>query len=184
MEKHPECGITGGKIFLKSNPKKVISSGYMMNNWTGNILPASGANKNKEPDWVQGCAMLIPKNVIEKIGVLDEGFSIAYFEDFDLCLRAKKAGYKINYLPEAIFLHGESTTANKNLPIKYQNWYKSKIRFVLKNLPLLNIISILSLQILVFTPYRLLILRDKRFTPFIKGLAWNISHISQTISMR
>src|SRR3989338_8497856 len=54
MEKNPTVGITGGKIFLKSSPKKIISCGFMMNRWNGNIFRAPYPDKIKEPDWVQG----------------------------------------------------------------------------------------------------------------------------------
>lgn len=184
MEQHPEVGITGGKIFLKSKPNKIISPGFMMNTWTGKIYPAPLPEIAKEPNWVQGCAMLVPRKVFKKIGLLDEGFSLAYFEDFDYCLRAKKAGFSIRYLPDAIFWHGETTTGNKNIQRKYYYWYKNKIRFTLKNLSLFHMLSILSIQLLIITPYRFFVLRDGRFIPLIKGLSWNIYHISQTLSER
>ena len=183
MEKNPTVGITGGKIFLKSSPKKIISCGFMMNRWNGNIFRAPYPDKIKEPDWVQGCAMLIPKIALKKLGLLDAGFS-HYFEDFDICLRAKKSGFSVHYFPDAIFWHGEATTGNKDKKNKYYQWYKNKIRFIIKNLPLINIISILSLQLFLITPYRLIVRHDKRFIPFLKGLLWNIAHLEETLPVR
>ncbi len=184
IEQHRSVGLVGGKIFLKSSPKKLISCGYMMNTWNGKIFRAPFPGKINEPDWVQGCAMLIPKKVLKKIGLLDEGFSLAYFEDVDLCLRVKNSGLSVRYLPTAIFWHGETTTANKNKQLKYYQWYKNKIRFTLKNLPLINKISILSFQLFLITPYRLIILHDKKFVPFLKGLWWNITHLTQTLNAK
>ncbi len=184
MESHPHVAITGGKLFLKSKPKKIISCGFMMNPWNGKISRASHPNKEKEPDWLQGCAMLIPTKVLKKIGLLDEEFSMAYFEDFDLCMRAKEAGYSIRYLPSSIFWHGETITGNKNKTLKYYYWYKNKIRFTLKNMPLINILTILFFQFFLIMPYRSLIRRDGRFNPFIKGVMWNIMHFKQTVSIR
>lgn len=183
MEKNPIVGITGGKIFLKSNPKKIVSCGYMMNIWTGKVYPANQPNSIKEPNWVQGCAMLIPKIALKKMGLLDTGFS-HYFEDFDICLRAKKSGFSVHYLPNAIFWHGEATTGNKDKKNKYYQWYKNKIRFVIKNLPFLNTVSVLLIQLLIIAPYRAIILRDGRFFPFVKGFFWNIIHLPQTLEAR
>jgi GT2 family glycosyltransferase len=183
MEEQPKVGITGGKIFLKSNPKKIVSCGYMMNLWTGNVYPAPKPNTIKEPHWVQGCAMLIPKVALKKLGLLDAGFS-HYFEDFDICLRAKRSGFSVHYLPNAIFWHGEATTGNKDKKNKYYHWYKNKIRFVIKNLPLINVLSILLFQVLIVTPYRSLFLQDGRFIPFLKGFFWNIIHLPQTLEAR
>jgi len=174
---NPNVGILGGKIFSKNKPSKVISCGYMMNKWTGNIYPSSNPNVIREPDWIQGCAMLVRKSLFDQIGIFDENFSLIYFEDFDFCLRAKKAGYTIIYLPSAHFWHGQSKTMDKDLQRKYYQWYKNKVRFIIKNLPIFNILSILLIQFFIITPYRALVLKDGRFIPFLKGLFWNIKNI-------
>lgn len=181
---HPKVGIVGGKIFSKNKPSKVISCGYMMNKWTGNVYPSPSSDKVHTPDWIQGCAMLVLRKVIDKIGLLDEGFSLIYFEDFDFCLRAKKAGYPIVYIPSAHFWHGQSITMDKDLPHKYYQWYKNKLRFIAKNLPPLNILSMLLMQFALITPFRALVLGDRRFVPFLKGLFWNIIHLPQTLEAR
>lgn len=182
MEKNPEVGITGGKIFQKNQKTRIISNGFNFNRWTGKISRSAVTENIHQPDWLQGCALMIPKKVLNKIGLLDEGFSPAYFEDFDLCRRAKKAGFRTEYLPSAYFWHGETITGNKNKPLKYFFWYKNKIRFVIKNLPLINILSILTIQLLLITPYRALILKDGRFFPFCRALFWNIKNLYRTIS--
>lgn len=184
MLDHPLVGVLGGKIYLKDRPQIVCSSGYMMNKWTGNVFRATPDRKIQEPDWIQGCAMLIPRDVLKKTGLLDEDYSLAYFEDFDLCLRVKNEGYSVTYIPTAHFRHGQSTTVNKNLSFKYYQWYKNKIRFILKNMPFLNIVSILLLQCFFVSPYRALVLRDGRFIPFLKGFFWNTTHLSQTLAHR
>ena len=145
--KHPNVGIIGGKIYSKSRPNQISSCGYQMNLWTGHIFPSPEPDRIKQPDWIQGCAMLISKKVFDQIGLFDEQFQ-HFFEDYDLCLRTKRSGFKVKYLPSASFWHGESITANKNKPKKYYYWYKSKFRFILKNLPLLNTISILLKQLI------------------------------------
>jgi len=53
---------------------------------------------------VSGGAMLISGAIIKKIGLFDERYFM-YYEDLDFCRRAKKAGYKIWYLPEATVIH-------------------------------------------------------------------------------
>ncbi len=183
LSKDQSIGLIGGKIYHKKNPKKIISSGYMMNKWAGNIYPAPEPDLLKEPDWIQGCALLISKKLLLKSGLLDDNFN-HYFEDFDLCLRVKKLGFKIVYQPEAVFWHGESLSANKDIRSKYYFWYRNKFRFILKNLPLINILSIFVIQILMITPYRLIILNDKRFFPTLRGLWWNILNIKHTLSIR
>lgn len=55
-------------------------------------------------DAVVGAALLIPKRVIEKVGLLDERYFM-YFEDLDYCRRVKKAGFDVYYLPTAKVVH-------------------------------------------------------------------------------
>ncbi len=53
---------------------------------------------------VSGGVMLIPRTIIEKIGILDEKYFM-YFEDLDYCRRATRAGFAIYYLPKAEIIH-------------------------------------------------------------------------------
>lgn len=54
------------KLAKKDKPKKVISSGYFMNKWTGHVYTNPEYDKQIEPDWVQGCALLIPKKGLRR----------------------------------------------------------------------------------------------------------------------
>jgi len=58
----------------------------------------------REVDWVQGSAMLVRKELVNKIGLMDEAFFM-YFEDADWCRRFRKNGYKVVYLPSAQMAH-------------------------------------------------------------------------------
>ncbi|OGW39032.1 MAG: hypothetical protein A2Y97_02345 [Nitrospirae bacterium RBG_13_39_12] len=62
-----------------------------------------------ETDYVTGCALLIKRNVLETIGLLDERFFL-YWEDVDLGLRAKRAGLKNIIVPKARIYHKVSVS--------------------------------------------------------------------------
>lgn len=66
--------------------------------------------KTHEIEILSGAFMLLRKNVLDKIGLLDEDYFM-YGEDIDLSYRIIKAGYKNYYYPEARIIHykGEST---------------------------------------------------------------------------
>jgi len=61
-------------------------------------------NKKEETKFVSGCSLLMKKEVCQKIGLLDEKLFL-YYEDFDFCLRAKKAGFSLIYEPKAVVWH-------------------------------------------------------------------------------
>ncbi|MEW6635335.1 MAG: glycosyltransferase family 2 protein [Actinomycetota bacterium] len=55
-------------------------------------------------DWVSGACMAIRREVVDHIGPLDERFFM-YFEDADLCRRARDAGWLVYYLPHVEVVH-------------------------------------------------------------------------------
>ena len=77
-------------------------------------------DKPIEVESVSGGAMLISKKVIEKIGLFDERYFM-YFEDLDYCRRARKAGFKIWYLPTAEIIH-EHGASGKFLAKPEDQW--------------------------------------------------------------
>jgi GT2 family glycosyltransferase len=58
---------------------------------------------------VTGACMYLRRTLIDRIGLFDEDYPMAY-EDVDLCLRAWQAGYRVIYSPEAELQHLESVT--------------------------------------------------------------------------
>lgn len=57
-----------------------------------------------EVEAVVGAAMLIPKVVFDKVGLLNERYFM-YFEDIDFCRRVKEAGLKVIYYPQTSVIH-------------------------------------------------------------------------------
>lgn len=64
----------------------------------------------REVDAVTGCCMLVRKEAIDDVGMMDESFFM-YAEETDWCYRFKKAGWKIMFTPTADIIHlgGQST---------------------------------------------------------------------------
>lgn len=55
-------------------------------------------------DWVMGAALLVKKEVVEKLGLLDEKFFM-YLEEVEWCYRIKKAGWEVWFYPRAEIFH-------------------------------------------------------------------------------
>ena len=54
--------------------------------------------------FVTGCSFMISKEVIKKVGLLDDKYYL-YLEDLDYCLRVKRAGFNLRYFPSSIIWH-------------------------------------------------------------------------------
>ncbi|MFC1609257.1 glycosyltransferase family 2 protein [Patescibacteria group bacterium] len=84
----------------------------------------------REVDWVTGASMFIKKDLFETLGGFDERFFM-YFEDMDLCMRAKQLGKKALYFPTVEVMHqgGGSVTHEASQKEQYyqsQEYYFQK----------------------------------------------------------
>lgn len=122
MEAHPEAGMCGGRIRnpdggLDPSARRfpgVISNFFILSGLSSRYpnSPIFGRGDYKyfdhqsvlEVDWVPGTFTAIRRSMIEQIGFFDERFYL-YYEETDLCLRARRAGWKIYFIPDAEILH-------------------------------------------------------------------------------
>ncbi len=129
MEKKPEVGIVGPKV-LAPDQTLELSFGMFPTLWAEYIQRKRYYQlERKEPgvlkwlekqtkiprdvDWVSGVCLVTRREVIEKIGVLDDHFFM-YFEDIDFCYRAKDAGWRVCYVPSPQILHDRGTSMRQN----------------------------------------------------------------------
>ena len=89
-------------------------------------------DKMKNVGFITGCALLIKKEVIDKIGLLDIDY-FAYFEDLDYNIKASKTGYSIVYSPKAKVWHKGSSTSGFMSPTYMYFHTRNRILFVKKN---------------------------------------------------
>ncbi len=82
-------------------------------------------NQTENTDYASGGAIFIRREIIEEIGLLDEQYFL-YYEDSDYCFRARQAGYKILYVPQAVVYHinAQSTGLGSSL----QDYYITRNR--------------------------------------------------------
>jgi len=81
-----------------------------------------GVRSPLEVDWVSGACMCVRRAAFEQVGLLDEHFFL-YFEDNDWCLRMRKAGWKVMYIPTFAVVHlgGQSWSAARVASHHYRN---------------------------------------------------------------
>ncbi|MDF1512767.1 MAG: glycosyltransferase family 2 protein, partial [Anaerolineae bacterium] len=79
-----------------------------------------------EVDSVVGAFMLIRRDAIEKVGLLDETFFM-YGEDLDWSYRIKEAGYRVMYFPEVTVLHIKRASSRQFPRSKVEFWRAMEI---------------------------------------------------------
>lgn len=82
----------------------------------------------REMEFVTFAAVIVRRKVFFEVGGFDEDYD-TYCEDSDLCLRLRKAGWKVIYTPHASAIHDESQTTS---PMKGELWRKSQDVFMKK----------------------------------------------------
>lgn len=118
------AGIIQSKI-LFYHSGKIQSLGNRIN-WLGFGYPSAQPQKNL--DYASGTSMLIKKEVLEKIGFLDE--KLMFMEDLDFGRRARQAGFEIRLAPGSIVAHHYQFF---RYPKKLYFWLKSYCRYLWKN---------------------------------------------------
>jgi GT2 family glycosyltransferase len=131
MDANPEVGVLGAKLLdpdlnLQTScrhfptlfsvllqffglsamfPKSKLFGWYDMGYWDH--------SRTKKVDCVPGTSLLVRKNAVQEIGLLDENYFM-YFEDTDWCYRIAKAGWEIVFLPKAEVIHLGGVSAAKS----------------------------------------------------------------------
>lgn len=90
--------ITFWMLFLDDIP---IFGQYL---WPYHINDPKAFTVERRIGWVGGTAMMITRQVLEKVGLLNEDIFM-YGEDVEYCLRARKAGFKVAITPKTKILH-------------------------------------------------------------------------------
>ncbi len=130
-----QVGLVGPKMFYMDEPEKICFAGGKID-WRRqevshlgrNFLDKDWPDEKKEVDYVTGCALMTKREVIDKVGLLDEAY-FAYGEDTDWNLKVKQAGYKLVYVPFGGVWHAKSFTTGQIF------WGKEKSRSVFWLLP-------------------------------------------------
>lgn len=123
-----KIGICGSKIV----DEKIgdVGEGYI------NILGVAyqkSSDRVKECFFTNDCSMLIKKEVVKKMGKVYDSSYFIYFEEIDVCWRARLLGYKVLFVPQSIVYHLGAATASRMGNIMNFYHYRNKIWTFKKN---------------------------------------------------
>ncbi len=136
----PAVGIVGAKLVYPSGPLQEAGGEIFADGSGRNIGKFDDPgryiyNVRIDVDYCSGACLYLKREVLDQIGYLDEVFSPAYWEDTDICFRARAAGFRVMYEPAAEVVHLEGATAGspekrtlsaqlqeKNKPIFMKRW--------------------------------------------------------------
>lgn len=173
-------GIVTGKILQYGRPV-VWSAGtsldrrFLTVRLQGYGLPDPDSERTpRDVPWVTGCAMLIRREVLERVGLLDNALFLSA-EDLDYSLRVVQAGYRLVYDPRAILWHKESVSFGGNDAPRYV-YYQTRNLLVVHRRWAVSRAHLLATRLYALTYFakRLAVFLARRRFRSIAGLAYGV----------
>lgn len=133
VENSPKTGLAGCPMIEgKGSPeeRRVTAGKRLLRPWLIPVSPRPGT----APDYLSGACLLIRREVLEDIGLFDEGFFF-FFEDADFSLRAKQAGWTLTVTEAACIEHKGSATVRTLKEMQAQCYRAGHLRLLRKYTP-------------------------------------------------
>ena len=118
-KRHDDGAVITAKILYAFQPEVIWYAGGRFDGRTGRTehrgiheVDAGQYDKEQEMSFVSGCCMLIPAEVLRKVGPMEEDYFL-YCEDLDYCCRIAEAGYSMVYAPAAVVYHKVSASTGQ-----------------------------------------------------------------------
>jgi GT2 family glycosyltransferase len=179
-------GVTSPKIRFFHHPDVIQYAGFNeLNVFTGRASAVGSLevdkgqhDKSGYTHGAHGCAMLVKKEVIDKVGMFPEKFFI-YYEEWDWSSRIKKAGYKIYYQASALIFHKESITMGKQSAIKVYYHTRNRILYMRRNSNFLQFLCFALFFTFLTIPKTVFRFVSKKQSEHLKsfynGIKWNLT---------
>ncbi len=189
------------ELFLRDEKIGIVSS-RLMYAYENNLVQFAGSKGMnpytgrsfsigwKEPDreefhrsyptaTAHGAAMCIRRDLLEKTGLLWEGYFL-YYEELDYCERCKHAGYSIWYCGSSEVRHKESKSTGKDSPLKTYYLNRNRLIFIRRNFRGFQKWMALLFYVFIAFPKNVFTLLLKgewaRVSRIVSALIWNLSH--------
>jgi GT2 family glycosyltransferase len=143
MESMPDVGMCASQVRLAGR-KELDSAGMLIcadgsSKQRGHLASPGEYSRGGEALAPSGSAALYRRAMLDEIGGFDEDFFL-YCEDTDLGLRARWAGWKCWYVPQAVAYHHYSYTSGRATPLKAYYVERNRLFLLVKNFPLGNLL--------------------------------------------
>lgn len=186
MQRNEKIGMVSPKIKYYNEPDFIQYAGSTKVNPLTMRNHSHGKNKRDHPlyqvtkstAYGHGAAMMVPKEVIEQVGLMDERYFL-YYEELDWCERIRKAGFEIYYVASSLVYHkvSQSVQSNSYTQVFYMN--RNRILFARLNHTIWQVMAYLFYAIFIQTPiyiYRY-INKPILLKAYLNGLRWHLHFV-------
>lgn len=183
LRENNDIGAVSPKIYFTHTPGMLQYTGfsdinrYTIRNkgWGHSKMDEGQFNEDRLSYFAHGAAMMVPREVIKKVGLLADIYFL-YYEEMDWGQRIRNAGYSICYVHNAIVYHKESVSTGKISPLKTYYMNRARLIFTKRNVKGINLVIALCYQLLIAAPRNMLVFmirgRFDLFRAYCKALGW------------
>ncbi len=145
FDAHPKVGVVGGNYLNEDGSRQnsfdnfpTLTTELLNKSLLRLLFPKKYPSKRKqyteplEVESVIGAAMMVRKEAIDSVGMLDEDYFF-FIEETDWCLRMRDAGWKIYHLPNAPIYHLQGKSKEKDPGAAWIEYYRSLYLFFRKH---------------------------------------------------
>jgi GT2 family glycosyltransferase len=145
MEGHREAGAAGPQLLHPDGTKQnsianfpSLATELLNKRFLRWLFPKKFPGKERdyrkplEVDSVIGACMMVRREAMEQVGLLDEDYFL-FLEETDWCYRFKKAGWKIYHVPQAKVYHFQGKGVEREKKRARIEYYRSRALFFKKN---------------------------------------------------
>ncbi len=188
LESNNKIGAVSPKIKFYYQPDTIQFAGQApMNPYTmrsfgfGHGAKDTGQfNRDTPTSFVHGAAMMIPMDLIKKVGLMAETYFL-YYEELDWGARIIAGGYQLWYVHDSTILHKESMSTGKFSPFKTYYMNRSRILYLRRNVKGFTFFVAFLYQLFIAIPKNCLTFLLKReyghFKAYCKAIIWHTKNL-------
>jgi GT2 family glycosyltransferase len=137
MRERPRWGVLGCKLLYPGGRLIQHAGGVVESNGQTHHLGYEQEDDGRFDeilacDYVTGAAIALRREMVERLGPLDEKYFPIYFEETDYCWQARRVGYEVLYVPDSVVIHHESRTQGRFSFRFVFRYTRCRMRFLLK----------------------------------------------------
>lgn len=158
---HPNAGMVGGRMLYPDG--RLQHNGFRFPNLTmaffgffglvpldsplNGRYPLAAYEHDHEVEHLLGAALLVRREVVEQVGLMDDKTFPMYFEESDWCYRTHRAGWKLYYTPTATITHYGSYTTSRYPEEMSIAFHRSQARFYRRHYGLLTYLALKAIAV-------------------------------------
>jgi GT2 family glycosyltransferase len=185
FESTSDIGIASPKLIFYGTDNLIQYAGCSgINPWTGRSVTYGLMEKDEgqhntsmATGLIHGAAMMVPMQIIRKVGLIPELYFL-YYEELDWCEMIKRAGYNCHYVADSTVYHKESVSVGQGSIMRTYYMYRNRLLYIRRNLEGIQFWSGMLFFLFVAVPKQGLVFASQLKYNYLhalwRGLKWHL----------